>query len=77
MNTPQRKGVTDKGATFHVRIHFRQNADWQGTVQWLDGKKTATFRSTLELAKLMADALGRDCAGESGAQSWQNKEEVS
>jgi hypothetical protein len=77
MSTPLRNSLADKNAAFHVRIHFRQNADWQGTVQWLDGKKTATFRSTLELAKLMADALGRDYAQESGGQSWQDKEEVS
>lgn len=47
-------------ATFVVRVQFRQNATWQGTVDWLDGKKTKHFRSTLELLKLMDEAVSMD-----------------
>jgi hypothetical protein len=35
---------SDGSAAFYVRIHFRQNASWQGTIQWLDEKKTVSFR---------------------------------
>ena len=45
-------------ATFSVRILFRQNASWQGSVTWLEGNQEEYFRSVLELIVLMDDALG-------------------
>ena len=44
-------------ATFAVRILFRQNASWQGTIKWVDGKQEESFRSVLELILLMDNAL--------------------
>lgn len=44
-------------ATFSVRIIFRQNASWQGSVFWLEGKKEENFRSALELILLMDGAM--------------------
>ena len=44
-------------ATFKVRILFRQNASWQGSVTWLEGKREQSFRSALELILLMGSAL--------------------
>ena len=44
-------------ATFAVRVLFRQNASWQGSVVWLEGKKEEKFRSALELFNLMGSAL--------------------
>ena len=44
-------------STFIVQVQFRQNATWQGTITWTEEKKTQHFRSTLELIKLMNDAL--------------------
>lgn len=46
-----------KLATFSVRILFRQNASWQGSVSWLEGKREESFRSALELVFLMDGAL--------------------
>ncbi len=46
-------------ATFAVKILFRQNASWQGSVTWLEGKQEQSFRSVLELILLMGSAL--DC----------------
>lgn len=46
-----------KKATFSVRILFRQNASWQGSVSWLEGKQEESFRSVLELILLMDGAL--------------------
>ena len=43
--------------TFHVRVIFRQNASWQGSVSWRKGKQTQSFRSALELFKLMDNIL--------------------
>lgn len=47
-----------KKATFVIQVHFRQNATWQGTITWTDEKKAQRFRSTLEMLKLMGDAIG-------------------
>lgn len=44
-------------ATFHIRIRFRRNASWQGTVTWLERHKTMPFRSALELLGLMDSVL--------------------
>lgn len=43
--------------TFAIRILFRQNASWQGTVSWVEGKQEKNFRSALELLKSIDSAL--------------------
>lgn len=52
-------GSARKGAlaTFNLRILFRQNASWQGSIQWLEGRQEESFRSVLELLTLMDSAL--------------------
>ncbi len=47
-------------ATFAVRILFRQNASWQGSVTWLDGRQEQSFRSVLELILLMDNVLSSE-----------------
>ena len=44
-------------ATFALKVLFRQNASWQGTIMWLEEKQEETFRSTMELLFLMDSAL--------------------
>ena len=48
---------TGKLATFAIRILFRQNMSWQGTVTWLEGQQEQSFRSVLELILLICNAL--------------------
>lgn len=56
---PQRTNEFRKGqaATFVVKVLFRQNASWQGSVLWQEGGKEQSFRSVLELIFLMDSAL--------------------
>ena len=51
-------GVPVRGqlATFSIKILFRQNASWQGSVTWVEGKSEESFRSVLELIYLMNSA---------------------
>jgi len=49
-------------ATFAVRVLFRQNATWQGSVTWLEGRQEQSFRSALELIFLINSALGIQAA---------------
>ena len=44
-------------ATFAIKILFRQNASWQGSITWLEGRCEQSFRSVLELIFLMDNAL--------------------
>lgn len=63
-----------------VRVQYRRNTSWQGTVQWLDGKKTSTFRSVLELASLIEDAKTQALIEDNrkaDKPKWKNKEDVS
>ncbi len=46
-----------KVATFTLKLLFRQNASWQGSVLWNEGNSEETFRSVLELLLLMDNAL--------------------
>ena len=44
-------------ATFSLKILFRQNASWQGSVFWHEGRQEERFRSVLELLLLINSAL--------------------
>lgn len=57
-NAPAAAAHEGRLATFAVRILFRQNASWQGSVTWLEGGQEESFRSVLELIFLMDSALG-------------------
>jgi hypothetical protein len=46
-------------ATFRLKILFRQNSSWQGSVTWVETGREEPFRSVLELLLLMSSALPR------------------
>lgn len=43
-------------ATFLVRVQYRQSATWQGRATWVEKNRTSSFRSALELLKLIDNA---------------------
>lgn len=43
--------------TFVVKIERCQNESWQGKVIWAEENRTVSFRSALELLRLMDEAL--------------------
>ena len=53
---------------FIVQVLNNQNATWQGTVNWVDEKRTQPFRSTLELLKLIDGALEETAGPNSDAE---------
>ena len=57
VETPREQAQNGVIGTFAVRVLFRQNASWQGSVKWLEGDKEEQFRSVLELVLLMDSAL--------------------
>ncbi len=51
--TERKSSENGKLATFTIRVLFRQNASWQGTIKWMEQDKTENFRSVLELMHLV------------------------
>ncbi len=49
-------------ATFSLRIMFRQNSSWQGSLTWMEEKQEESFRSALELLLLIDSAVDRAAA---------------
>lgn len=83
MDKPLKYGSrkTTKDLTFYLRVQYRCNSSWQGTIQWLDGRKSVTFRSVLELANLINDAKLQAAGQESNKgllkKEWVDKDIVS
>ena len=46
--------------TLAVYVRYRQNATWQGEVTWAEANKKKSFRSALELIRLIDGALEVD-----------------
>jgi len=70
---PVKHELHAKGQSFLVQIKYRQNDCWQGTIQWLEGRKTRSFRSVLELILLINEALEKAEAGgdKPAIRSWE------
>ena len=49
--------VKKKDQSFMITIKNTQNSTWQGVVNWVDEEKRESFRSTLELLKLLDSAI--------------------
>jgi hypothetical protein len=63
------------GESFLIRVQYKENTSWQGTVHWLEERKSQTFRSLLELIMLLEEALekGTSCAG---FHNWEDEKEI-
>ena len=81
MNTNQAKtNRSEQDLVFYIKIQFRCNSSMQGTIQWMDGRKTSIFRSALELGNLINDAkqkTNRPDNLKNGLGKWEEKEIVS
>ena len=60
----------NESGTFLVKILFRQRETWQGQVTWAEENKTVSFRSALELLRLL------DEAGETDGRTWADAAQV-
>ena len=76
MDEAERTSI-ETSTSFLVKIKYRQNTSWQGTIQWLNGKQSRHFRSCLELMMLIEEALNSD--GMKGKRikyhTWEGEEE--
>lgn len=79
-NISAKNKLNEQDLIFYIKVQFRCNSSMQGTVQWIDGKKTSKFRSVLELANLINDARQKASGGNKkdySADKWEDKEIVS
>jgi len=55
--------------TFEVSVKFMQNSTWQGQIHWVEKNQKQSFRSALEMIKLMDEAL-TEGTGNSQTINW-------
>ena len=58
----QRDLGSTKG-TFEISVKFMQNSTWQGQIHWIEKNQKQSFRSALEMLKLMDEALTDSAEG--------------
>lgn len=46
--------------SFVVEVKSQENHSWQGTITWVEGKRTEHFRSALEMFRLMDSTLSNE-----------------
>ena len=61
-NDNQRELGSTKG-TFEISVKFMQNSTWQGQIHWVEKDQKQSFRSALEMLKLMDEALTEGAEG--------------
>lgn len=49
-----------KKQTFIIEVLDTKDSSWQGKVNWVDGKKEQTFRSVMELLRLIDSVVAED-----------------
>ena len=50
------KAAKNETNTFIIQIKGKENNSWQGTVECVENRTTANFKSALELLRLMDEA---------------------
>lgn len=50
----------NKEQTFILEISDTQNQSWQGKLEWVQGRKKESFRSVLELLRLLDSVVGQE-----------------
>ena len=63
--------VPARKATFEVSVKYQQNSTWQGQILWAEKNMKQSFRSVLEMLRLMDEALAEGAKAKS--VSWDGK----
>ena len=60
-----------KKQTFIIEIVDTKDSTWQGKVNWVNGKKEQTFRSVMELLRLVDSVVAEGEEGYLGGKTFQ------
>lgn len=66
-----RWGEANMHETFIIQLMNNQHTTWQGTVTWAESHKTQSFRSALELIRLIDSALKDESVQDAGREPGQ------
>lgn len=53
-----------KKKTFIIEVCDTQNQTWQGNIEWVQGQQKQSFRSVLELLRLMESVVAEEAKAE-------------
>lgn len=76
----QNKANTIEDSVFLIRVQFRRNTSWQGTLQSMNSRRSCIFRSVLEMGSLIYnERLNTLDLDEKGLKlrAWVAKDDVS
>ena len=59
-----------KKQTFIIEVIDTKDSTWQGKVSWVDGTKEQTFRSVMELLRLVDSVVAQDEEEHLGGKSF-------
>lgn len=59
-----------KKQTFIIEVIDTKDSTWQGKVSWVNGKKEQTFRSVMELLRLVDSVVAQDEEEHLGGKSF-------
>lgn len=68
---PSNAGAATTNSSFLLKIKYNQNHTIQGSIQWLEKRKTVCFRSMMELMLLL-----KEVSGGTGYRSWDGEDGV-
>ncbi len=60
-----------KKQLFVLEINSTQNQNWQGRVEWIQGKNKKGFRSVMELLRLLNSAVEENDSAEERIGAWE------
>ena len=55
--------IVNRDNSFILKIKSTENDTWQGTIEWIEGRRSVPFRSGLELMMLIDSAIAEKSAG--------------
>jgi len=53
----QEQQAHDKTCNFEISVRFRHNAEWQGSIKWIEKDETKRFSSIIEFVRQVNEAL--------------------
>lgn len=60
-----------KSQTFIIHIKDNENQSWQGDVEWVQGRRKESFRSMLELLRLVDSVVTENENGDFSGKSFK------
>ena len=60
-----------KKQTFIIEVVDTQGSTWQGKVKWINGQKEQTFRSVMDLLRLIDSVVGDQEEGILGKKTFK------